>query len=321
MNSSDNLIWHYTTLDTLEKILESNSLLATEASFQNDPSEVSYARGLIDAALVRARERHSGPGNVLRGYVEYMDEPNGSRINLQGLLDASRFLLCGSSDGDSMYCWRTYGDVGTVGCAIGLDPAMQLGIEGSLPNHAASWQSVSYSSADMQEEVDTLIDTFVRDYMDSGDGPDRPDLGELIIGYASLETLVLSKAKSPSYADEKESRITVRNPPPSAIKFGAGKSGPRPRIALKAVGPTQGGTREHDDDVALPIRAIRLGPTSPRGAERSLRWLLTAHGYSIDGVYEEEEYESENGHLGRNRRLNQTRKVNILTSRHEFRDV
>lgn len=314
-----NLIWHYTTLDTLEKILSTQTLLATEANFQNDPNEVSYARGITAAALERAVVRHQGAGRSLMGLASRMDDPGQSSVNLDRLLDDSRFLLCGSADGDSMYCWRTYGAIGSVGCAVGLDPAVALGIKDLTSNYEASWQAVSYFPKELQDEVDTLIDKVVVEYQQSGTKTEAPNFGELIIGYARIQTLILSLAKSPSYADEKESRITVTKPPPSAISFGAGKSGPRPRVALTTLAPSPGGPTEDDD--ALPIREIRLGPASPRDAERSLRWILAVHGYALDGVHEFEDYDDGRGNSIRNMWLNQDRIVRISRSKHAFRDV
>jgi hypothetical protein len=263
--------------------------------------------------------RHEGPGQSLVNLANEMDDPWHFGVNLARLLDTSRFLLCGSADGDSMYCWRTYGAIGSVGCAFGLDPAIPLGIKEPSGKYRASWQSVSYSSKELRDQVDTLIDEIFNEYQESEIGHDGPNFGVLITGYARIQTLVLSTAKSHSYADEKESRITVTKPPPFAIRFGAGKSGPRPRVALTTLAPSPGGPTEDDD--ALPIREIRLGPTSPRDAERSLRWILAAHGYSLDGVEEFEEYDDELGNAFRNMRLNQERRVRISHSKHAFRDV
>lgn len=45
------LVWHYTTLDTLALILQGNSLLATEVSFQNDIRETLTADAAFKEAL------------------------------------------------------------------------------------------------------------------------------------------------------------------------------------------------------------------------------------------------------------------------------
>jgi hypothetical protein len=134
------------------------------------------------------------------------------------------------------------------------------------------WQPVSYCSEELQARVDALIDEIVIEYQESGTDQDGSNLGVLIAGYARIQTLILSAAKLPSYADEKESRIAVINPPSSAIMFGAGKAGPRPRVALTTIAPSPGGPTENDD--ALPIREIRLGPASPRGAEHHFAGYL-----------------------------------------------
>lgn len=54
-HASDELIWHYTTLETLALILSSKSLLATEAGFQNDPGESIYADTILTEALTRGK--------------------------------------------------------------------------------------------------------------------------------------------------------------------------------------------------------------------------------------------------------------------------
>lgn len=46
-----NLVWHYTTLEALQSILATNTLLATEVSYQNDPREPDTGVELVVEAL------------------------------------------------------------------------------------------------------------------------------------------------------------------------------------------------------------------------------------------------------------------------------
>ncbi|WP_202564032.1 DUF2971 domain-containing protein [Agreia sp. COWG] len=315
----DDLVWHYTTLETLELILRSQTLLATEASFQNDPNEASYARDLIAEGLERAENRHRGIGRQLKSIAANSESPYSVGLNLERLLSGSRFLLCASSDGDSMYCWRTYGAVGSIGCAIGLDPAVFLGVRGSGGEVPAAWQSVTYSKDKLEDLIDDRIDEIAKNYLATESIGHGPNLGELIVGYDDIQSLVFSLAKSPSYENEKESRITVTRPPAEALSFGAGPFGPRPRVALRTLTPQTGGPTENGE--ALPIQEIRLGPAAPRGAELSLRWVLATHGYSLDGLEEYEEYENERGEVIPNRRLNRDRAVRVSRSQHAYRDM
>jgi hypothetical protein len=313
------IVWHYTTLDTLAKILSSQTLLATEANFQNDPNEVAYSENLLKEAIKRASRKNSAFAATLAGIGKHVDEPGRYSLNINRLLETSRFLLCGSTDGDSMYCWRTYGAVGGVACAIGFDASVPLKVAGVRSSQSYRWTPVIYAESQVAAEVDALVEEIRKEYDASAIDSGEKNIGILIVGYGRIRSMITTLAKSASFSNEKESRITVRKPNPAALVIGAGAAWPRPRVALGSTTPSV--TSSSEDNGALPIVEVRLGPAAPLEAKQSLEWILAAHKYSIDGVEEYVEYEDEQGNTLPDSYINEDRRVVISQSKHAFRNV
>lgn len=318
-HASDELIWHYTTLETLALILSSKSLLATEAGFQNDPGESIYADTILTEALTRAENEHTSVVRSIRSIASHLERGDQYTVNLDRLLARSRFLLCASRDGDSLYCWRTYAAIGQIGCAIGLDPSAPLVVKGDAVAKQYAWESVTYEDDELAKLADKIVSEVALDYQESGTLHDQPNFGVLIDGYAKLRGELIAKAKSRSYVDEKEARITVPSPPRAALVFGAGAAGPRPRIALRSA--PEGGRYTSDDAQALPIREVRLAPSAPGRAEDSLRWLLCSNDYAVDGIPEFRTYVDQAGEEVSDYFLNRDRSVRISRSQHRFQDA
>ncbi|MFJ4253740.1 hypothetical protein [Microbacterium sp. NPDC090003] len=131
------LIWHYTSLDVLATILESNCLLATEVSFQNDIRETVTADEALAAALTDLKADATMSAFAYSASRLLNDLDSGMHLSgstESGLLENSRFIVCASADSDSLYAWRTYGNTSSIGCAIGLDPSATLGVVAPDPN-------------------------------------------------------------------------------------------------------------------------------------------------------------------------------------------
>src|SRR5579872_4367132 len=57
--AGDTILWHYTTGDSLIKIIESGELYATQVSCLNDSTEVRYSAGVLLNAIRVEREKES----------------------------------------------------------------------------------------------------------------------------------------------------------------------------------------------------------------------------------------------------------------------
>lgn len=309
-HDDSNLIWHYTSLGALIEILRGRSLRATEVRFQNDPHEALAARNAL-AMLLRKVSFDGARRSFDAQAMEVFDGMHARSqwdINEKWLRKTSRFILCASNDGDSLYAWRTYGSVGNIGCAIGLDRSTPLGVIGKTEESVESWEDVIYAEDDLDREFLGRFREFADDWR-AHDDPrlDIPRTDVLMKWLDALWPDIRTRTKHPSYLEEKEARVTVLTPEREAIDFADGRFGPRPFVQLGAAkiwGMGSSGKKR------LPIRSLRLAPDAPDAAFESARWLLAMHGYLIDGELREPHYD-----------VDKSRKVHVLASRHAYRNV
>lgn len=292
------LVWHYTTLETLTLILQANSLLATEVSFQNDIRETSTA----DAAFRDALRGLTGVAkyrNFAEQALRFLEDETSWDISLgepsKELMRDARFILCASDDPDSLYAWRTY-STGGIGCAVGLDPAIPLGIvdPGQIyaPRVVRNWRKVVYQPGKTRQAAERVL-TKLGDQWNEffAFGSDEEAAGEafslLITHLAEARADVRSRAKDPSFSDEHEQRVTVESFSREALLTTPSSMGPRPHVRLVTSPNGRWGEAVPSAAAApkLPIRAVRLGPDAPQSATAATQWLLIANKYEIDPGY------------------------------------
>lgn len=243
--TSGELVWHYTTLDTLGLILQSNALLATEVSFQNDIRETSTADLAFRAALEELtleREYASFAREALR-FLDDEDkwQPFTGTVSHE-LTRNARFILCASDDPDSLYAWRTYAS-GGIGCAIGLDPDVRLGVVDPEPNPVARsvrhWRQVVYQPAQTRRAAMRPLERLGDQWLKTRHA-DPSELGAdsafgLMFHYLTeARSDVRSRAKDPAFSDAHEQRVTVEHVSHRALLTTPSKMGPRPHVRLVA---------------------------------------------------------------------------------------
>lgn len=236
------LVWHYTTLDTLQQILESKTFLATEASYQNDPLETETADAVLTRALDELREdsKFERFAEAARGWRRDSIARSYSSGDLaRDLVSPARFLFCASSDPDSLYAWRTYAAGSRAGCAIGIDPSSPLGVVGNAELmrsvRVSPWTQVDYASSDVVERAKARLreigEKWLKDTA-SSDYPYRSEETRLwLLEFDPLVSELTARVKHSSYVEERESRLTVTEAE-HAVMFTPGDAGPRPRIRL-----------------------------------------------------------------------------------------
>lgn len=268
---TDDLVWHYTSLNTLAAILSTGTLRATEVRFQNDPMEHELAQREFRAALDEVTASGHSAATTVKSYWQDPTRNPFRSDNTYRLTRDSRYVLCGSTR-DNFFAWRTYGSVGSVGCAIGLDRGAALRLKNLKKAPQRSWQPVSYidqaARRDLRQQLKQILNTHITNSTQSGE--DNDPSGDLIVAMDNLWLNFQAQAKHPSYTLEQESRVTVEKPPRKRVKFADGISGPRPYVEL---------TGKND---RLPIREVMLAPGAPTDSEQSLRWILAFNKYPFE---------------------------------------
>ena len=92
-------LFHYTSMDVLEKITSSGKIWASEARFLNDSTEYAHARSYIKTML----EGRTAKDNALRARVSEDLKTVESQF-----AEHDVFIASFSSDGDSLPQWRGY---------------------------------------------------------------------------------------------------------------------------------------------------------------------------------------------------------------------
>lgn len=285
------LVWHYTSLGVLQRILENGSFYATEVNFQNDITETQTADDAFAAALaeLEAIEEHAAYVRSIRGMFKIWDgEPDTFTsvysARRDNLTNDARFIFCASQEPDHLYAWRTYGSKTDIGCAIGILPSARFDVAGGGSQaRVAKWQKVIY---DRDALVELAKDRILKKKAvwegERERGPGHEGMYPLYLDIEFVRTLLRARGKDASFVDEHEQRITVVDArDDTKIVTTTSAMGPRPHVELVPR------IREKDDaDVTLPIRAIRLGPDAPQSAVKATEWLLHANGYPLDPVAE-----------------------------------
>lgn len=280
--TTEDLVWHYTSLTTLNNILASGTLYATEVNFLNDIRETTAADELLEQCLEIMVERGAANSNgfignvrgLLRSHRDYFRHP----LHAEEIA-TSRFVLCASGDSDSLYAWRTYGDKDSIGCAIGLDAEIPLWPSPNTPtafSGPAGWRPVEYKAKHLLKYTLGRLESMRQRYnaqAQEESGPEPP--------FEVLDLLddLRSVCKDPSFSQEREHRITFTGISASDVKMLPHPMGPRPHLPL-GVGAEDSSGAATGEWGRLPIREIKLGPDAPDSAKASTIWMLESNGYS-----------------------------------------
>jgi hypothetical protein len=103
-------LFHYTSLDVLEKITEKGRIWATDIEFLNDKTEYHNAKQFIEQFIENRLSDETA--ETVAEHLHRLDDP---------IEDEDIFVTSFSKDGDSLPQWRGYGANG-LGVAIGFLP-------------------------------------------------------------------------------------------------------------------------------------------------------------------------------------------------------
>ncbi|MFZ0591408.1 MAG: DUF2971 domain-containing protein [Bryobacteraceae bacterium] len=243
-------IFHYTSAEALQNIIDKKVLWASEALCMNDPTEGIFAGRLI---AERLRERRTDiPEDLMRLFAD-------ERIS--DVLNNQVFIVSFCSGGDLLNQWRAYGLEGR-GYSIGFSSGLLLnGIDN------AQLIPVSYSQSQLEELLRRIIDFGVNEITRIKFYKDEFDRYWNFVGNYLLQSVM--RFKNPAFQEEREWRLLSF--PSAGIKF---------RIA--------GGRMVPYFENRFPldaIRVVRLGPKcSNRDARVVSNYLKSIYGSTMPSV-------------------------------------
>jgi len=276
------IVWHYTDLAGLLGVLSTDTLWASGSGLLNDVEEFKHGAKVVRDAFELAKatmtpaQRDFVERKLLVAEESYLAEPS--------------FVLCASTDGDSLSQWRGYSR--GSGYAIGLrtsDRLDLLEIEGAREAENSEWQFVSPWRKVLYQapQKASLAAEFISRLADLGNSPPSERWNEaLVTAYAApAYGAAISRMKHPGFKDEREVRLVAGAAAAERFyHFRAGAYGPTPYVKLTG-SPTPLSVSGYVDYAQsqvekLPIEEIRIGPTPHAdAAEEGLRSALTRYGY------------------------------------------
>jgi len=257
------LLAHYTTVQTLEKILTSNELWFSNPLFMNDLEEVRFGILQGNALAMESQEILKACNSAERGqYFRHYFNHYFSRFDMEHLIDT--YVFCMSehepSDNDGLLSmWRGYGANGN-GAAIVFDTAQINALESS-PMIIAN---VAYATTD--DRLAWLKKTVSR-FAEILERSDIPNDKLHLAAYSLFERIKLFAlfSKHQGFKEEREWRV-VYMPDRDADKklasmfnYAIGVRGVQPKLRFKIL-PVEGVTAADLSLTKITDRII-LGPS------------------------------------------------------------
>lgn len=210
---------HYTSLDGLRGIAHDKAVFVSETSFMNDPSEWTYALGVIDEAwaLLAGTCPDTFAADALAAIRRISTEKSRPRA----------FIACFTEQDDLLSQWRGYG-TGSA-CSVNIefvvpefneigrrDPGRRLNRDDGAPRPTSRLlRPVIYDRATQERVVSDVVRTWISAvtsaHHSGGYFPTTGGDGAAIRRDALIESLlpVIPYLKSPAYSAEQEWRLSI----------------------------------------------------------------------------------------------------------------
>jgi hypothetical protein len=261
-------LFHYTTAAGFEAIVRTGSVRATNFSFMNDPSEISYGRDLI-IKLLKVKRKTVTFNEMLKLTAKDLQERPLPEIYVTSFTFAS----------DDLSQWRAYG--GTLArYALGFPTEAVQAATMLDYAHPIRFSRVVYERNQQNDKVNTVLDLAENAF------PEKPEnLGPYIRKLSRRLVRLLPTLKEPAYDAEDEIRIIILKDDAAPdsdpltpgvdvpeVEFDTSRGVIRPYLRFPL---THG--------APLPLNSLHfLAPARPNAAEKAARLVLQRFG--ITGV-------------------------------------
>jgi hypothetical protein len=255
-------LFHYTNLDGLRGIVESQDLWLTHAQYSNDEREITLGLDVARQAIVGLRRK-----KWTRRKQAYLAELH---TLLSGAQTADAYICCFCDSDDRLSQWRAYGGDGN-GVTLEINPMEFAPYTGFRPTGVLSLWKVKYARA---KQLDVMREAAEWTFAQFGSKP--PQEAALIA--RRIIDFFVPTFKDDGFVEEQEWRL-IFAPIPGTVQ-------PRFRVArnmisryysLKELVASQSAAAHA---WRLPIRAVRIGPSRHKVLNaQSAEALLLSAGY------------------------------------------
>ena len=272
-------IFHYTSLATLVKIIENQTLWATDINCLNDKTEFKHGITLIKKILSGTTTESN------RLLFKSLEE------EMYRLTSTERYVVCFSNDGDLKSQWREYGFEGK-GVSIGFN---RRNLKSSLTQNLIG-KYLLYDIDKQEQVLNILVQKSVEFFLSIKDNFGwNPYRFEQFAAVRILDFLqgVISDYKNSSFKEELEYRLeysielTANKRYKPDIKFRGNKRNIIPFVELETEYHYLQRTKKKDEIMPtlllkqLPIEEIVIGPSLDfDSVSYGIKKLLEKHNYS-----------------------------------------
>ncbi|MGE4266418.1 MAG: DUF2971 domain-containing protein [Deferribacterales bacterium] len=211
--NSNKVLYHYTSINTLNNILESRSLHLSNIHSMNDSTELFYGQNLILDTLENNKSKYFFAESLKDYFMKYNKEDVAIRLKNKKENSYTFFVLSLTINPDNLTLWRLYGD-NCKGCSIGIlseniDDYSKHPKRDNQYNYSLSKKmyKVIYEKRKQSQIVVNYLNSilnFQQENMFSED--DLIQYYELI---SSSLNQIASVFKSKDYRDEREIRLII----------------------------------------------------------------------------------------------------------------
>lgn len=255
-------LFHYTSVEGLKGIIESQELWATNLAYMNDTREMHTGSAVIQEIL--AADIDHATDQQTKKLLQALQEYSGkSPIK-------NAHAVCFSKNGDQLSQWRGYGSNGK-GYAIGFDPSA---LESDL-TEGFLLSGCLYHKPQQEEGIRKHINMsleFTSRYISNNDlKPDGKVFWIIVRGLLVVLDHMLVSVKHAAFVEEEEIRLhnSAAIADPNSVRFRTSNGMLIPYIPVR---PSSG--------KRLPIRKIIVGPNSRVDrAIAALKLYLASTGY------------------------------------------
>ena len=275
-------LFHYTDIQGLKGILESNSLWASAAYYLNDLSEIEYGCSLLLGELSSWIEPNKDSkriaAQVLKHLCDVFKHP-GSKLSRS----LNIYVTCFCEKDNLLSQWRAYGLKG--GYALGFRQRMDLILKVAGPFNVKLAKVVYDKNKQLERVRGVLREVIVAVDAEFGDTPVTANNLETDIVVLLQELLLdeIVRFKHPSFEDEREWRLVARFDFRHAHE---GNFSPEPFFKFRNTGGHLVPYIELRPKAGkLPLTSIRFGPSLDfRRYEDPMRLYLANTGFTGIGV-------------------------------------
>jgi hypothetical protein len=210
-------VYHYTAAAGAAGILMHCELRATNFGFLNDPSELTYGRGIVRAVAKERAISVRGPAsNLITAIAESVTAETAADV----------YVTSFSEEGDDLAQWRGYGGAQNERYAIGFRSEAIDALSSKYVN--SLWDKVLYDPDDQIQRVRDIVDRAAEFIVQRSVPASALQPFTQIAAFALAR--IMPTLKDESYAAEREWRFVLWPSPDARIDFDTSRGVIRPFI-------------------------------------------------------------------------------------------